>query len=127
MARCYIAGPMRGIPQYNYPAFMAAASVLKHLGHEVFNPADMDSIDEEDWESIPVEKHETVSNAALARRFARRDLSAILSLRAEDGDFLCVLPGWEKSTGAQAEVKVAKWIYLPIRTLGELQAERSDQ
>lgn len=40
--RIYLSGPMRGIPDLNYPAFDAAAERISSLGHEVINPAQMD-------------------------------------------------------------------------------------
>ncbi|MFA6690339.1 MAG: DUF4406 domain-containing protein, partial [Sphaerochaetaceae bacterium] len=38
----YIAGKMRGITYYNFPAFDAARDRLTALGFEVLSPADMD-------------------------------------------------------------------------------------
>lgn len=38
----YIAGKMRGVPYYNFPAFDAARDRLAALGFEVISPADMD-------------------------------------------------------------------------------------
>ena len=35
----YISGPMTGIPEFNYPAFFAAAEMLEDLGCLVLNPA----------------------------------------------------------------------------------------
>jgi hypothetical protein len=40
MARVYIAGPMAGIPDYNFPVFHAAAKAWRAAGWEVFNPAE---------------------------------------------------------------------------------------
>ena len=37
--RIYIAGPMSGLPDFNYPAFNQAEQRLLALGYEVENPA----------------------------------------------------------------------------------------
>ncbi|URM87018.1 nucleoside dexoyribosyltransferase [Arthrobacter phage Ruchi] len=36
----YLAGPMSGLPEANYPAFHAAAASLRRAGFEVLNPAE---------------------------------------------------------------------------------------
>lgn len=38
--KLYLAGPMTGLPELNYPAFHAAAAALRALGHVVVNPAE---------------------------------------------------------------------------------------
>lgn len=53
-------------------------------------------------------------NAALCRRYAERDTQAILSLRGEDGDAIALLPGWTNSTGAAAELALARWVKLRV-------------
>lgn len=40
MARIYIAGPMTGLPDYNFPAFNLAAARWRAAGWEVVNPAE---------------------------------------------------------------------------------------
>lgn len=40
MKRIYIAGPMSGLPDFNYPAFQTAAAVLRAQGHHVENPTE---------------------------------------------------------------------------------------
>ena len=42
----YIAGPMRGVEEYNYPAFDRQAAALEKQGWQVINPAEMDRDDE---------------------------------------------------------------------------------
>lgn len=41
--KVYVAGPMRGIPEFNFPAFNLAAKNLRADGHVVFNPAERDN------------------------------------------------------------------------------------
>lgn len=111
----YIAGPMRGYPQFNFPAFDCAASKWMLRGWKVLNPAQMDrdiGLDEN--------KPETV-DAAFIRKAIARDLDAI----AGSADAIAVLPGWEKSKGANLEVGLARFLGLPVMhaDTGELIAE----
>ena len=38
--KLYLAGPMRGYPEDNYPHFNEMAAELRKLGYAVFNPAE---------------------------------------------------------------------------------------
>jgi len=38
--RVYIAGPMTGLPEFNFPAFHAAAAAWRAVGWDVLNPAE---------------------------------------------------------------------------------------
>lgn len=40
MSRVYIAGPMTGLPEFNFPAFHAAAKAWREHGWDVVNPAE---------------------------------------------------------------------------------------
>lgn len=100
--KVYLAGPMTGLPQFNFPAFDAAAEKLRLLGLDVFNPAQMDR----DLGFDP-------SGGAVTQEFLRdamrRDLSAIC-----DADSIAMLPGWEKSGGARVEWMLAVHLGLKV-------------
>lgn len=106
----YIAGPMRGYPSFNFPAFDEARDHGIRLRYNVISPADMDR-DNGFHETNPPSAAE---GAAMTRTFVERDTKALLSLRAENGDGIALLPGWEKSTGALAEFFIARWLGLKV-------------
>ena len=90
----YLAGPMSGYEDYNFPAFNAAAEKLRSMGFVVINPA------------------ETAGGCATLPRasYFRYDFSVINALC----DAIVVLPGWDQSQGAQAESIITTEIGLPI-------------
>ena len=110
--KCYLAGPMRSRPDNNNAAFMAGATALRAAGWIVFNPAEMDSEE-------AMELGRMTEGDAL-REIMRRDLRVLTDeLKAENGDAIVLLPGWEESTGAVAERGVAIWATLRILELDE--------
>jgi hypothetical protein len=99
--KLYLAGPMRGYPQFNFPAFFAAAKDLRARGHEVWSPAEND---------VDVDGFDPTTDAAKPmRHYMLRDLPAVLN-----SDAVALLPGWRKSTGALMEVYVATGCGIPI-------------
>lgn len=102
--KLYIAGPMRGYPKYNFPAFFHAAQVLRAEGHAVFNPAERDVTED----GFDPEKDEPKS----FRYYMQRDLPAVM-----DSDALVMLPGWRKSKGGRLESHVATECGLPLLNL----------
>ena len=98
----YLAGPMTGIPQFNFPAFDSAARHLRLLGYQIVTPSELDS---------PAERA-----AALASKdgiesdtemtwgdFLARDVK----LLADECDAIIMLQGWRNSRGACLELFVA--------------------
>lgn len=101
----YLAGPMSGIPHFNYPAFNAAAAHLRRAGHHVFNPAEHDTATHGKDISNPDGCEET---AKKEHGFCRRKaLKADLAWICDNAEAIALLPGWEKSTGACAERALA--------------------
>lgn len=93
----YLAGPMTGLPDLNYPAFNETASELRRLGHTVLNPADnvicADTPKDKIW---------------LA--FMRLSLPQVAQC-----EIIYKLAGWENSKGASIEVQLAIDIGIPTR------------
>ncbi len=115
--KIYLAGPMRGVKDFNYPAFHAAAEKLRADGHFVFSPAEHDQ---------KVYGKDISNPAGDPRIAAEQHGFDIRSALADDCDFICrhadalyLLPGWERSRGAKAERAIAKAlslhiVYLPV-------------
>lgn len=138
----YISGPMRGIPDYNFPAFFAAEEALLEAGWNTINPARIDS-NCPGGTSLPL------------KDYARRDIAAIFALDPvvdaviqlpgsegefavpfcetcrKEGNYVRHLPSGTKeytsceavvypeatATGAQAEAWNARWLKIPLLSL----------
>ncbi|HBO1301978.1 TPA: DUF4406 domain-containing protein [Pseudomonas aeruginosa] len=81
MSRVYLSGPMTGIPDFNYPAFNAEEKRIRALGYIVENPAVNMVYRGAPWET-----------------FMRDGIKRLM-----DCDILALLPGWERSRGANIE------------------------
>lgn len=115
--RVYVAGPMRGIAEFNFPAFNAAADRLRSEGHEVFNPAERDN----ERHGVDISKGNASGCEETAAKEHGFDLRVALG---EDLAFICahadaiaLLPGWEDSKGARAEYATAIALGLQILNL----------
>lgn len=97
----YLAGPMTGLPQHNFPAFMKAAERLRHQGYTVFNPAE-----------------NPATNGIINPRsyYMRLDIFAIIgsTVYANPVDGIAVLPDWFRSRGARLEVEIGLELGVPI-------------
>jgi hypothetical protein len=101
---------MSHIPDYNFPAFDAAAAELESRGHTVFNPAQNDRDNGFDFTGL--EGHEAKELGFDIRAALKQDLSWI----CDHAEALALLPGWQNSKGAQAEVHLARALGLPLLT-----------
>lgn len=98
--KLYIAGPMSGIPEYNYPRFFDAEKELSAIGYEVLNPANNE--EHHDGEPFSMEK----------TWYMRR---AFRMLAEADG--VALLPGWWYSVGASLEEHIARSMGLEVKPL----------
>lgn len=109
----YLAGPMRGVPYFNFPAFKVAREALRAQGHTVFCPAENDirrsggydfSVDcpTGDLKDIKREAGFSVDQAIF------EDLQFI---SVGGCTTIAFLPGWEHSSGASGpEFALAKFL-----------------
>lgn len=109
--KIYIAGPMRGYPNFNFQAFYDAEEWLRSKGFEVANPARMDVEfhgPEIHTSNATGDELQAAQQGLTAREALTRDAAAIASC-----DALYMLIGWENSAGAQAEWALAKAMRVP--------------
>jgi len=105
----YLAGPMTGIAEFNFPAFDAAAAKLRDLGYVVFNPADNDRY-KHGFDPTGMTGHEDLTGILDRREVLADDLAWICA----EADVVALLPEWKWSTGARAEVAVARALNIPV-------------
>lgn len=122
--KIYISGPMTGIPEFNGPAFMEAARLLRERGHLVFCPAEEDLKGGLDWHGM------TGKESPEERGFdLRAALFADLRWIALEAEAICLLPGWRNSRGALAELALGAALDIPAGSIedftsgGELESE----
>lgn len=100
IAIAYIAGPMTGIPEFNRPAFVAAAAHFRAMGWEVVSPVEIE------------EQHGDGVSATAHRAHCLRDIAALAMC-----DAICLLSGWQDSKGASAEHWCAVWMRVSLVSL----------
>lgn len=101
MSTVYIAGPMTGHPDFNFPAFRAAATQYRDQGFDVISPAELD--EQADFDPTGLTGNENLALHGMSlRNILARDLELVSTV-----DGLILLKGWEQSKGATAEIALA--------------------
>jgi len=90
--RLYLAGPMTGFEDFNFPAFHKMAADLRARGYVAENPAEHGVVEGADWTDY------------MAYDLTRLGLCAQVA----------VLPGWENSKGARLEVHIARELGMKV-------------
>lgn len=101
--KVYIAGPMRGIPEWNFPAFHEARKRWREAGHTAFSPASTDEA---------LGYSETTEGFNEKPHLLHVIHSDILCI--SNADAIALLPGWEKSSGATVELALAQFLGLKV-------------
>lgn len=107
MTTVYIAGPMTGIPEFNFPAFDAAAEKYRALGYTVISPAEHDRENGLDVTGLSGDP------ADLEGKFNLTEALLWDLEQVANADGIVLLQGWTQSSGARAEHALAaalgKW------------------
>ena len=101
----YISGPMTGISKQNYPEFFAYEERWTQAGWRILNPARFNPAIEIHKKNPRIKPGTEESRAASIWQ----DLEAI-----RETDVILMLPGWEHSIGARAELYTARALRHPI-------------
>lgn len=108
MKKIYVAGPMRGLPEFNFPSFFAAEKMLEEDGWTVLSPARHDvEIYGEDIYRGRSGNVDDIAGFFDLRSALKWDMAAICGC-----DAIYLLRGWEISRGAFAEWTLAKALEL---------------
>lgn len=102
----YLAGPMRGIEDYNFPEFRKQTAWLRGLGWTVFSPAERDEQDPDIDHEVDVAGWQGSRGLDY---FMAYDLKAVCEM-----DAVICLPGWENSQGARLETVTAVEVGHPV-------------
>lgn len=87
----YLAGPMTGLPEHNYPAFAAAKADLESIGFKILSPHEIDFKETPETRGT---KHYSV--------YLREGFKLLLRCQG-----IILLPDWTMSRGAMAEFYLA--------------------
>ena len=123
MQHIYIAGPMRGIPAFNFPAFNRCEDHLRerYPRSHIFNPAARDTA--LGYEFSHCTGDEDLAALGFDLPAAMRDDLAYIINEATD---MVMLPGWQRSTGATHEkatadlIGVRVWYWYPSTVHGAM-------
>lgn len=109
---------MRGIKDFNFPAFNAAQAVLRAKGFEVFSAAEY----EEQLFGVGFNKSETgdLKDISMPGWNFREAFLKDCDYICRTADAVVCLPDWEVSKGARAEVAVARAIGIEVLSFPSL-------
>ena len=100
VTKWYLAGPMSGLPQMNFPMFERVGRLLRKQGYDMVSPAELDSPEEQ---ALAMQSNGEWMSHMTWGDFLARDVKLLA-----DGGItgIIFLPGWEASSGAKLEATV---------------------
>ena len=98
----YLAGPMSGIPRFNFPAFAKASELLRERGFKIVSPAELDDAEDKEWAKLSLDGNPVDHPRKTWGDFLARDVKIV----SDQVGGIIFLPQWEKSRGAKLEAFV---------------------
>ena len=99
--KVYVAGPMRGYADLNFPEFYRVANLLREVGHDVFNPA-------------------AGTGGEITQDRLRKWMAQDLQWICLHAEAIALLDGWPESKGACAERAAALALGLKVAPYWDL-------
>lgn len=96
--KLYLAGPMTGYPELNFPLFHTVTARLRALGFDIVNPAEINADPNAEWLDC-----------------MRADIKQLV-----DCDGVALLPRWDESRGASIEHNLARDLGLRVFRANQL-------
>ena len=113
--KLYVAGPMRGYPNFNFPLFDEATEHYRSLGFYVVSPAEHDrEICDGNIEDKPGYATGDVSMYAESTGFDFKSVIMWDLAQIAECDGIVLLPGHENSSGARVELALAQALGLEV-------------
>ena len=113
----YIAGPMTGLPRFNYPAFAEAEELIAECGVSVFNPTKLTNTAGEYNEIM--ESEDGSYDFASGKTWSDFIIPSVKVIIDRAGS-LVFLKGWQASRGARLEAVAALLCGKPCYTYPHL-------
>lgn len=107
--RVYIAGKMRGCPDWNRAAFDAAETRWRAAGWIVFSPAHALRVLDHDPGADPASGRYREQDRRHLNQAMQIDLACLYA-----ADAVALLPGWETSYGTTVELALAQFLGLDV-------------
>lgn len=102
----YLAGPMSGYHQFNFPEFGRIAAALRRKGYTIVSPHELDgSLMQAEVKAATGSETRLAAHSPIWRQLLKRDAAIVMD---ENCIGVIAIPGWEYSFGAaQIEVYLA--------------------
>lgn len=105
--RLYLAGPMSGIEQMNFPAFIEASETLRAAGHDIVSPVELDAEDGIADEALGSKEGNPADLSLTWAQLLSRDVMILGDETENAVHGIVFLPGWTESRGARLEAYTA--------------------